>query len=165
MKKRWAHEWSYLRLSAQIKLSLILIKSPHHEGVWGSGGIVQFFLDLGSKWRWVVRFTPRPLYPRGKNPGIHWIGGWVGPRAGLDAGANNGTMWIVNLRFGSGFTVWQLVLNLRVCKYIIILQKWSFTYCQNSFDQVRLGSQACRVQDGTRNKCNENKLATPRTCI
>jgi hypothetical protein len=20
---------------------------------------------------------PRPLYPRGKNPGTHWIGGWV----------------------------------------------------------------------------------------
>jgi hypothetical protein len=22
--------------------------------------------------------------PPGKTPGIHWIGGWVGPRAGLD---------------------------------------------------------------------------------
>jgi hypothetical protein len=27
------------------------------------------------------------LYPWGKVPGTHWIGGWVGPRAGLDAGA------------------------------------------------------------------------------
>jgi hypothetical protein len=26
------------------------------------------FLDLGTKWRGVVSFTPRPLYPRGKNP-------------------------------------------------------------------------------------------------
>jgi hypothetical protein len=25
------------------------------------------------------------LYPRGKDPGTHWIGGWVGLRAGLDA--------------------------------------------------------------------------------
>jgi hypothetical protein len=32
----------------------------------------------------VVRFTPQPLYPRGRVPGIHWIGGWVSPRAGLD---------------------------------------------------------------------------------
>jgi hypothetical protein len=24
------------------------------------------FLDLGTSWRWVVNFTPRPLYPRGK---------------------------------------------------------------------------------------------------
>jgi hypothetical protein len=32
----------------------------------------------------VVSFMPRPLYPRGKSPGTHWIGGWVDPRAGLD---------------------------------------------------------------------------------
>jgi hypothetical protein len=34
---------------------------------------------------WVVSFTPRPLYPRKRAPGTHWIGGWVGPRAVLDA--------------------------------------------------------------------------------
>jgi hypothetical protein len=28
---------------------------------------------------------PRPLYPRERAPGTHWIGGWVGPRADLDA--------------------------------------------------------------------------------
>jgi hypothetical protein len=33
------------------------------------------------------RHTPAALYPRGKDPGTHWTGGWVGPRAGLDAGA------------------------------------------------------------------------------
>jgi hypothetical protein len=32
----------------------------------------------------VVSFTPRTLYPQGKNPGTHWIRGWVGPRAGPD---------------------------------------------------------------------------------
>jgi len=32
---------------------------------------------------WVVNVKPRPLYPRDKT-GIHCIGGWVGPRAGLD---------------------------------------------------------------------------------
>jgi hypothetical protein len=31
----------------------------------------------------VVNTTPRPLYPR-ERPGTHCIGGWVGPRAGLD---------------------------------------------------------------------------------
>jgi hypothetical protein len=25
-------------------------------------------LDLGTRWRWVVSFTTRPLYPRGKSP-------------------------------------------------------------------------------------------------
>jgi hypothetical protein len=34
----------------------------------GSGYIDPHFLDLGTSWRWVVSFTPRPLYPRGKNP-------------------------------------------------------------------------------------------------
>jgi hypothetical protein len=33
------------------------------------------------------RHAPAALYPRGKTPGTHWIGGRVGPRAGLDAGA------------------------------------------------------------------------------
>jgi hypothetical protein len=33
------------------------------------------------------RHDPAALYPRGKNYGTHRIGGWVGPRAGLDAEA------------------------------------------------------------------------------
>jgi hypothetical protein len=31
--------------------------------------------------------APAALYPRGKDPGTHCTGGWVGPKAGLDAGA------------------------------------------------------------------------------
>jgi hypothetical protein len=31
--------------------------------------------------------APAALYPRGKDPGTHWIGGCVGPRTGLDAEA------------------------------------------------------------------------------
>jgi hypothetical protein len=45
----------------------------------GSGCIDPNFLDLGTNWRLVVSFKPRPLYPP-----TQWIGGWVGPRAGLD---------------------------------------------------------------------------------
>jgi hypothetical protein len=34
----------------------------------------------------VVSFTPRPIYPHAERvPGTHWIGGWVGPRASLEA--------------------------------------------------------------------------------
>jgi len=33
-----------------------------------SGGIAPRILNLGARWRWVVSFTHRPLYPRGKNP-------------------------------------------------------------------------------------------------
>jgi hypothetical protein len=36
----------------------------------------------------VVSFTSQPLYPQGKDPpGTHWIGGWVGPRGGLETEA------------------------------------------------------------------------------
>jgi hypothetical protein len=31
--------------------------------------------------------APAALYPRGKDPGAHCTGGWVGPRAGLDTEA------------------------------------------------------------------------------
>jgi hypothetical protein len=35
-----------------------------------------------------VSVTPRPRFTPGeRTPGTHWIGGWVGPTAGLDAGA------------------------------------------------------------------------------
>jgi hypothetical protein len=49
----------------------------------GSSGKALLILDPGSSWGWVISTTPRPLYPR-KRPGTHCIGGWVGPRAGLD---------------------------------------------------------------------------------
>jgi hypothetical protein len=32
------------------------------------------------------RHAPTALYPGGKDPHTHWIGGCVGPRAGLDTG-------------------------------------------------------------------------------
>jgi hypothetical protein len=38
------------------------------KACWGSGGIDPRILDLGTSWRWVVSFTPRPLYPPGKSP-------------------------------------------------------------------------------------------------
>jgi hypothetical protein len=34
--------------------------------VYGSRCIDPHFIDLGTSWRWVVNFTPRPLYLRGK---------------------------------------------------------------------------------------------------
>jgi hypothetical protein len=42
-----------------------------------SGCIDPYFLDLGTSWRWVVSFLPRPLYPQGNIPGTNRIGGWV----------------------------------------------------------------------------------------
>jgi hypothetical protein len=31
--------------------------------------------------------APAAFYPRGKDPGTHWTGGWVGPMAGLETEA------------------------------------------------------------------------------
>jgi hypothetical protein len=45
----------------KVKLSLCLT----NEDIWGSGCIDPRFLHLGTVWKWVVRFTPRPLYPQG----------------------------------------------------------------------------------------------------
>jgi hypothetical protein len=38
------------------------------KAYWGNSGIVPLILDLGTRWRWVVSLTPRPLYPQGKSP-------------------------------------------------------------------------------------------------
>jgi hypothetical protein len=36
------------------------------KAYWGSGVIVPRIVDLGTRWSWVVSFTPRPLYPQRK---------------------------------------------------------------------------------------------------
>jgi hypothetical protein len=55
------------------------------EALGGRGGIA----PTHSRPRHYVRVSgqhhaPAALYPRGKDPGTHCTGGWVGPRAGLD---------------------------------------------------------------------------------
>jgi hypothetical protein len=53
----------------ELKLSLCLTNyALRHEGVWGSGCIDPRILYIGTSWRLVLNFTPRPLYPRGKSP-------------------------------------------------------------------------------------------------
>jgi hypothetical protein len=32
--------------------------------LWGSWGTAPRILNVGTRWRWVVSFAPRPLYPR-----------------------------------------------------------------------------------------------------
>jgi hypothetical protein len=71
---------------AKIELSLCINRAPRHEGVLGewrysSTHSLTSALD-GSEWSAsrTGRFTPRE-----RAPGAHSIGGWVGPRAVLDA--------------------------------------------------------------------------------
>jgi hypothetical protein len=64
--------------------------ATRHEGALG-GGMYSSYLFLTSALdggEWSASRLDRAL-PPGKGPPVpitHWIGGWVGPRAGLDAG-------------------------------------------------------------------------------
>jgi hypothetical protein len=58
----------YMRLVIKVKLSLCLTKHHAMKAYWESGCIAPRILDLGTIRRWVVSFTPRPLYPQGKSP-------------------------------------------------------------------------------------------------
>jgi hypothetical protein len=52
------------------KVKLLLCLTEHHamKTYGGSGDIAPRILDLGTRRRWVVSFTPRPLYPQRKSP-------------------------------------------------------------------------------------------------
>jgi len=55
-----------------------------------SGGIAPRILNLGTRWRWVVSFTPHSPYPPGERvPGTHFLWGCVCPSAGLDTAVVN----------------------------------------------------------------------------
>lgn len=49
-----------------------------HEDMWASR--CTLVRIPGS----VTSFTPRPIYLMGKSLGNHLLGGWVGPKTGLD---------------------------------------------------------------------------------
>ena len=64
------------------------VKVPSYYRPWRSlrenwGITPLFFVNLGTRWVWVVNATPRPLYPR-ERPSTHCTGGWVGLGASLD---------------------------------------------------------------------------------
>ena len=49
----------------------------------GEEVLLYSLFNFGGRCGWVVNATPRSIYPL-ERPGTHCIGGWVGPRAGLD---------------------------------------------------------------------------------
>jgi hypothetical protein len=72
-------------VKVNVKLSLCFFLTEHHsmEAYWGSGGIAPRIFDVGTIWKWMVSFIPRPLYLQGKStPCTHrrlgepqnWIG-------------------------------------------------------------------------------------------
>jgi len=72
--------------SFSVKFSLCFNWAPRHEGVLGewrysSTHSLTSVLD-GGEWS---ASRPGRFIPKERVPGTHCIGGWVGPRAGLDA--------------------------------------------------------------------------------
>jgi hypothetical protein len=41
--------------------------ASHHEDMWRCGDTAPHILALGSRWRWVVSFTPRSIYLQRKS--------------------------------------------------------------------------------------------------
>jgi hypothetical protein len=72
---------AYLEVS---KVVPVLNQPPRHEDVLRSGGISSGTLNLGTRWEWSTSRTGRfaPMVVRSRV--THWIGGWIGPRGGLD---------------------------------------------------------------------------------
>jgi hypothetical protein len=54
-------------------------------------------LDLGTRSRWVVILKPLMVYTRKRIPATHLIGGWMCPRARLDAVEKNRTPAVQSL--------------------------------------------------------------------
>jgi hypothetical protein len=63
----------YKQPSSLLKIkeeSVCLTKHHAMKTHWGGGAVIApHILDLRTRWRWVVSFTPWPLYPQGK---ISW---------------------------------------------------------------------------------------------
>jgi hypothetical protein len=65
----------------------VLFSTEHHamKAYWGSGGIAPRILTTaldGGVWS---ASRPGHFTPKKISPSTPWIGGWVGPRVGLDA--------------------------------------------------------------------------------
>jgi hypothetical protein len=60
---------------------------------------LMLILYIGTRRGWVVSITPRPRFTPGQRaPGTHCIGGWVGPRAGLDPEVRGKILWGIEPR-------------------------------------------------------------------
>jgi hypothetical protein len=103
-------------VKVKAKLSLCFNWAPRHEDVLGewrysSTQSLTSALD-GGEW---LASRPGRFTPREKAPGTHWIGGWVGPRAFLDAVVEVSIFLWWNITYGRKsmkLFFWSLELKL-----------------------------------------------------
>jgi hypothetical protein len=105
-------------LILKAELSLHLTKHHATKTYWGSGGIATHILNLGTRLTWVASFTHRPLYL-----GTKWVGGWVGPRASLDAVARR---W-------NPAAAWNRIPVLYICYLIPKIKRFRVIYTSTLF--------------------------------
>jgi hypothetical protein len=55
---------------------------PRRHEEWRYSSIIP---HISTRWRCVQLHASAVLLPEKSPPGTHWIGGWVGPKAGVDA--------------------------------------------------------------------------------
>jgi len=74
----------FIKIKVKVKFSLCLTKHQAMETYWWVEVYIHAFFDLDTMWRWVVASRPDRFTPKERAPGTHWIGAWVGPRAGIE---------------------------------------------------------------------------------
>jgi hypothetical protein len=71
-------------MTVEVKVPLCLTKHHAIKTHWWSGGISQLTLTSaldGGEWS---ASRPGRFISSERAPSTHWVGGWVGPKAGLD---------------------------------------------------------------------------------
>ena len=83
---------------------------------------------------WVVSVVLRPVYPQ-ERPGTHCIGGWVGPRAGLDG------CWVTVSCLASGVGT--------VCEHFLCQYSFHIVFCRHvMFVKLYSGADNSLAQTG-----------------
>jgi hypothetical protein len=62
---------SLFLIGVKDKVKILVLFLTNHHAMKAFGGVevqLHSFFDLGIRWRWLVSFTHRPLYPQVKNP-------------------------------------------------------------------------------------------------
>jgi hypothetical protein len=74
-----------VKFSQQLHTLCLINWTPRHDDVWGSGSIASPFLTSALNGdEWSASRLGR-FFLGEKVLGTHWLGGWVDPRAGLNA--------------------------------------------------------------------------------